>query len=37
MEDLFRSYWWLIFPLGWFVASGVFEPATTTDRHEGYD
>ena len=22
MEDLFRSYWWLIFPLGWFVASG---------------
>lgn len=22
MEDLFRSYWWLLFPLGWFVASG---------------
>ena len=22
MEDLFRSYGWLIFPLGWFVASG---------------
>ena len=22
MEDLFRSYWWLIFPIGWFVASG---------------
>ncbi|NBB53453.1 hypothetical protein GVN24_34820 [Rhizobium sp. CRIBSB] len=22
MEDLFRSYWWLIFPLGWMVASG---------------
>ena len=20
MEDLFRSYWWLIFPLSWFVA-----------------
>lgn len=22
MEDLFRSYWWLLFPLGWFIASG---------------
>lgn len=22
MEDLFRSYWWLLFPLGWFVAAG---------------
>jgi uncharacterized membrane protein YccC len=22
MEDLFRSYWWLIFPLSWFVFSG---------------
>jgi hypothetical protein len=22
MEDLFRSYWWLIFPLGWFVYGG---------------
>jgi hypothetical protein len=22
MEDLFLSYWWLIFPVGWFVASG---------------
>lgn len=21
MEDLFRSYWWLLFPLGWFVTS----------------
>lgn len=20
MEDLFRSYWWLLFPMGWFVA-----------------
>ena len=20
MEDLFRSYWWLLFPLGWFVS-----------------
>lgn len=22
MEDLFRSYWWLLFPLGWFVVMG---------------
>lgn len=22
MEDLFRSYWWLLFPLGWFIAAG---------------
>lgn len=22
MEDLFRSYWWLIFPLSWFVFDG---------------
>ncbi|MBA4000561.1 hypothetical protein [Brevundimonas sp.] len=22
MEDLFRSYWWLLFPVGWFVYSG---------------
>ena len=22
MEDLFRSYWWLIFPMAWFVYSG---------------
>lgn len=22
MEDLFRSYWWLIFPLGWMMAGG---------------
>ena len=22
MEDLFRSYWWLLFPLSWFVISG---------------
>ena len=20
MEDLFRSYWWLLFPAGWFIA-----------------
>lgn len=24
MEDLFRSYWWLLFPLGWF-AVGAFD------------
>lgn len=22
MEDLFRSYWWLMFPLGWMIAGG---------------
>jgi hypothetical protein len=22
VEDLFRAYWWLLFPLGWFIASG---------------
>jgi len=22
MEDLFRQYWWLIFPLSWFVVGG---------------
>lgn len=22
MEDLFKAYWWLLFPLGWFIASG---------------
>lgn len=22
MEDLFRSYWWLMFPLAWFVFGG---------------
>jgi len=22
MEDLFRSYWWLIFPMSWFVYGG---------------
>lgn len=22
MEDLFRSYWWLLFPLSWFVIGG---------------
>jgi hypothetical protein len=23
MEDLFRSYWWLLFPLAWFIGGGV--------------
>ena len=22
MEDLFRSYWWLLFPMAWFVVMG---------------
>lgn len=22
MEDLFRAYWWLLFPLAWFVFGG---------------
>lgn len=22
MEDLFRSYWWLLFPMAWFVFGG---------------
>lgn len=22
MEDVFRSYWWLLFPLAWFVFGG---------------
>src|SRR5690606_7457463 len=22
MEDLFHAYWWLLFPLGWFVYAG---------------
>lgn len=22
MEELFRDYWWLMFPLGWLIASG---------------
>jgi hypothetical protein len=22
MEDLFRQYWWLMFPLSWFVFGG---------------
>lgn len=22
MEDLFRSYWWLLFPFAWMIISG---------------
>lgn len=22
MEDLFRSYWWLMFPLAWMIIGG---------------
>jgi hypothetical protein len=22
MEDLFRSYWWLLFPMAWFIIVG---------------
>ena len=22
MEDLFRDFWWLLFPLSWFVIAG---------------
>lgn len=22
MEDLFRSYWWLLFPLAWMIIGG---------------
>ncbi len=22
MEDLFRSYWWLLFPLAWLIIGG---------------
>lgn len=22
MEDLFKQYWWLLFPLAWFIGSG---------------
>lgn len=32
MEDLFRSYWWLLFPIGWFVASG-FQSLINYRRH----
>ncbi|WP_339915463.1 hypothetical protein [uncultured Brevundimonas sp.] len=33
MEDLFRSYWWLLFPLAWFVAAG-FSSMLNYQRHK---
>ena len=32
MEDLFRSYWWLLFPLGFFIAS-AFDQWMRYRRH----
>lgn len=32
MEDLFRSYWWLLFPLGFFIAS-AFDQIMRYQRH----
>lgn len=32
MEDLFRSYWWLLFPLGWFIFGG-FNSLLNYRRH----
>tara|TARA_R110002051_G_scaffold17203_4_gene50835 strand:- start:181 stop:624 length:444 start_codon:yes stop_codon:yes gene_type:complete len=32
MEDLFRSYWWLLFPLAWFVSAG-FSGLMSYRRH----
>ncbi len=32
MEDLFRSYWWLVFPLGFFIAS-AFDQVMRYRRH----
>jgi hypothetical protein len=32
MEDLFRSYWWLLFPLGFFIAS-AFDQLMRYQRH----
>jgi len=32
LEDLFRSYWWLLFPLAWFVA-GAFDQILRYQRH----
>lgn len=23
MEDLFRDFWWLLFPIGWMVYAGI--------------
>lgn len=33
MEDLFRSYWWLLFPLAWFVSAG-FSSLLDYQRHK---
>lgn len=32
MEDLFRSYWWLLFPLGWLIA-GAWHSLIGYRRH----
>lgn len=32
MEDLFRSYWWLMFPLFWFIA-GAWHSLVNLRRH----
>ncbi len=32
MEDLFRSYWWLLLPLGYFIATG-FDQLMRYRRH----
>lgn len=32
MEDLFRSYWWLMFPLFWFIA-GAWHSLLNLRRH----
>ena len=32
MEDLFRSYWWLLFPAGFFIAS-AFDQVMRYFRH----
>lgn len=33
MEDLFRSYWWLLFPLSWFVIQ-AFSSLMNYFRHK---
>jgi hypothetical protein len=32
MEDLFRSYWWLLFPIGWMIA-GAWHSLMHYRRH----
>lgn len=32
MEDLFRSYWWLLFPLGWLIA-GAWHSLMSYRKH----